>query len=86
MAKGAGAQSTTRRTLHYYWWATRRHLGLYIGMIVSTISFGVLLSYGNPLVMSLIVARGESGYAAHHEHQRCDQGYPPLHTGTSKKL
>ena len=57
MAKGAGAQSTTRRTLHYYWWATRRHLGLYIGMIVSTISFGVLLSYGNPLVMSLIVDR-----------------------------
>lgn len=57
MAKGAGAQSATRRTLHYYWWATRRHLGLYIGMIVSTISFGVLLSYGNPLVMSLIVDR-----------------------------
>ena len=35
------AAGTTRRTLHYYWWATRRHLGLYIGMIVSTISFGV---------------------------------------------
>ncbi len=51
------AAGTTRRTLHYYWWATRRHLGLYIGMIVSTISFGVLLSYGNPLVMSLIVDR-----------------------------
>ena len=57
MAQSFGSQDTTRRTLHYYWWATRRHLGFYIGMIVSTIGFGVLLSYGNPFVMSLIVDR-----------------------------
>ena len=57
MAQSFGSKDTTRRTLHYYWWATRRHLGFYVGMIVSTIGFGVLLSYGNPFVMSLIVDR-----------------------------
>lgn len=50
-------QSTTRRTLHYYWLATKRHLGLYVALIVSTIGFSALLSYGNPYVMSLIVDR-----------------------------
>ena len=56
-SNGNEGKGATRRTLHYYWWATRRHLWLYIGMIVSTVSFGVLLSYGNPYVMSLIVDR-----------------------------
>lgn len=55
--KRAGAPSTTRRTLHYYWQATKRHLGLFIGLICADIGFSALLSYGNPFVMSLIVDR-----------------------------
>ena len=57
MAKSFGSQDTTRRTLHYYWQVTRKHLGLYITMVLSTIGFGILLTYGNPYVMSLIVDR-----------------------------
>ena len=57
MAKSFGSQQTTRRTLHYYWQVTRNHLGLYITMVLSTIGFGILLTYGNPYVMSLIVDR-----------------------------
>ena len=57
MAKSFGSQATTRRTLHYFWQVTRNHLGLYVTMILSTIGFGILLTYGNPYVMSLIVDR-----------------------------
>ena len=57
MGKGFGGQRTTQRTLHYYWQVTRKHLGLYVTMVLSTIGFGILLSYGNPYVMSLIVDR-----------------------------
>ena len=54
--------STVRRTLHYYWLATRKHLGFFVGLMVSTIGFNVLLQYGNPFVMGLIVDRvGEGG-------------------------
>ena len=55
----------TRRTLHYYWWATRRHLGFFVGLMVSTFTYIALLSYANPFVMSLIVDRvSESPVAA----------------------
>ena len=57
MARSFGSQETTRRTLHYYWHVTRRHLGLYIAMLLSTMGYIALLSYGNPYVMSLIVDR-----------------------------
>ena len=53
--------STARRTLHYYWAATRKHLGFFIGLMVSTIGFNVLLQYGNPFVMGLIVDRVSEG-------------------------
>jgi uncharacterized membrane protein YczE len=57
--------STTRRTIHYYWQATRKHLGFFIGLMVSTIGFNVLLQYGNPYVMGLIVDRvSESAVAS----------------------
>ena len=49
--------STTRRTLHYYWIVTRRHAGLFAGLVLATLAFTALLSYGNPYVMSLIVDR-----------------------------
>ena len=54
-------QSTTRRTLHYYWQVTRKHKGLFWGLIVSTFLFVALLSYGNPFVMSLVVDRVSEG-------------------------
>ena len=50
-------KSTAQRTLHYYWAATSKHLGLFIGLMLSSIGFIVLLSYGNPLLMSMIVDR-----------------------------
>ena len=53
--------STARRTLHYYWAATRKHLGFFVGLMVSTIGFNVLLQYGNPFVMGLIVDRVSEG-------------------------
>ncbi|MDO4532984.1 MAG: ABC transporter ATP-binding protein [Coriobacteriia bacterium] len=53
--------STARRTLHYYWLATRKHLGFFIGLMISTIGFNVLLQYGNPFVMGLIVDRVSEG-------------------------
>ncbi len=50
-------QSLTGRTLHYYWMATRNHLGLFVAVILSTIGFVGFLTYGNPYVMSLVVDR-----------------------------
>lgn len=49
--------STTGRTLHYYWQVTKRHLGLFVTLVISTMMFPALLSYGNPYIMSLIVDR-----------------------------
>ena len=50
-------QSLTMRSLHYYWLATRKHLGLFVALVASTIGFCGFLTYGNPYVMSLIVDR-----------------------------
>ncbi len=58
------APSTTRRTLHYYWQVTRRHLGLFVALMASTFLFVALLSYGNPYVMSLVVDRVSEGSIA----------------------
>ena len=49
-------QSLTMRSLHYYWLATRNHLGLFVALVASTIG-SAFLTYGNPYVMSLIVDR-----------------------------
>ena len=59
--------SLTRRTLHFYWRATRRHLGWFLGLIASDIAFVALLSYGNPFVMSLIVDRVSASPVAANE-------------------
>ncbi len=53
----AKKQSLTRRSLHYYWLATRKHLGLFIALVASTIGFCGFLTYGNPYMMSHIVDR-----------------------------
>lgn len=58
------APSTTRRTLHYYWQVTRKHLGLFVALMASTFLFVALLSYGNPYVMSLVVDRVSEGSIA----------------------
>ena len=55
------APSTTRRTLHYFWLVTRKHLGLFSALMASTFFFVALLSYGNPYVMSLVVDRVSEG-------------------------
>lgn len=55
------AASTMRRTLHYYWQVTRRHFGLFSLLMVSTLLFVALLTYGNPYVMSLIVDTVSAG-------------------------
>ncbi len=52
---------TTWRTLHYYWAVTRKHLGLFVLLIASTIGFVALLTYGNPYVMSQVVDRVSEG-------------------------
>lgn len=57
----AKKQSTTRRTLHYYWQVTKRHKGYFIALMLSTFFFSALLTYGNPFVMSLIVDRVSLG-------------------------
>ena len=57
MPSNPAKPSPTRRTLHYYWQVTRKHLGLFIALMVSTFTYIALLSYGNPYVMSLIVDR-----------------------------
>lgn len=57
MPSNPAKPSPTRRTLHYYWQVTRKHLGLFIALMVSTFAYIALLSYGNPYVMSLIVDR-----------------------------
>ena len=57
MAQSFGQNPLTRRTLHYYWQATRGHLGLFITLICATIVFGFLLTYANPYIMSMIVDR-----------------------------
>ena len=53
--------SLTRRTLHYYWAVTCKHLGFFIGLMLSTFAYIALLSYGNPYIMSLIVDRVSEG-------------------------
>lgn len=59
MAKNStpAVPTTTRRTIHFYWQATRNHLGLFVTLICATVGFGFLLTYANPYVMSLIVDR-----------------------------
>lgn len=57
MAESFGNNPTTRRTLHYYWQVTKRHKGLFFGLIISTILFNFFLSYANPYLMSAIVDR-----------------------------
>ncbi|MBQ9020512.1 MAG: ABC transporter ATP-binding protein [Eggerthellaceae bacterium] len=57
MAQSFGQSPTTRRTLHYYWAVTRKHQGLFWGLVISTILFGLLLTYINPYLMALIVDR-----------------------------
>lgn len=47
--------ATTRRTLHYYWLVTRRHLGLFVGLVAATLAYVALLSYANPYLMSMVV-------------------------------
>ena len=57
MAESFGKNPITRRTLHYYWQATRKHLGLFVVLMLATAVYVALSSYANPLVMSWVVDR-----------------------------
>ncbi len=65
--KSAKGASLTARTLHYFWLVTRRHFGVFALVIIATLGFSGLLSYGNPYVMSLIVDRVSEGAVASDE-------------------
>lgn len=54
-------QSVTMRSLHYYWQATRNHLGYFLGLVISTATFCGCMTYGNPYIMGLIVDRVSQG-------------------------
>ena len=43
------APSTTRRTLHYFWLVTRKHLGLFAALMASTFFFVALAVVRQPL-------------------------------------
>ena len=64
MEKPGKTPSTTTRTLHYFWHATRNHGLLFAAAMLSTIGFCGFLTYGNPYVMSLIVDRVSEGSVA----------------------
>lgn len=57
MSESFGKNPTTKRTLHFFWEATKKHMGLFVLLVCSTFAFGLLLSYANPYVMSLVVDR-----------------------------
>ncbi len=61
MGSSGNKPSTTARTLHYFWRATRNHGLLFAAAMLSTIGFCGFLTYGNPYVMSLIVDRVSAG-------------------------
>ena len=55
-------QSLTARSLHYYWQATKNHMGFFLLLIFSTGMFVGCLTYGNPYMMGKIVDRVSQGY------------------------
>lgn len=55
-------QSLTSRSLHYYWKATRNHMGFFLLLILSTGMFVGCLTYGNPYMMGRIVDRVSQGW------------------------
>lgn len=57
-------KSVTSRSLHYYWAATKNHLGYFILLIAATAMFVGCLTYGNPFMMGKIVDRVSAGYVA----------------------
>lgn len=57
-------QSLTARSLHYYWKATKNHMGYFLLLIFSTGMFVGCLTYGNPFMMGKIVDRVSQGWVA----------------------
>ena len=64
MAASTKGGSAVGRTLHYYGAATRAHLGPFVGAMLSTLGYVFFLSFGNPLVVALIVDRVAEGSVA----------------------
>ena len=49
--------STTVRTLHYYWQATRAQLPMFLLSVISTLALMFFLSFANPYVVGKVVDR-----------------------------
>ena len=54
-------QSTARRTLYYYWKATRKHLPFFLLGLITTLGFSFFLSFANPYIVGKIVDRVAEG-------------------------
>lgn len=54
-------QSTSRRTLYYYWKATRKHLPFFLLGLITTLGFSFFLSFANPYIVGKIVDRVAEG-------------------------
>ncbi len=64
-AKTASGKSVTNRTLHFYWMVTKRHFGMFVLAIASTLMFVFFLSYANPWLLGVIVDKiGQGGITA----------------------
>ena len=54
--------STVRRTLHYFWAATRVHWLPALGALLASVGYVAFLSFGNPYVVGLVVDRVSAGH------------------------
>lgn len=48
-------RSVARRTLHYYWQATRAQLPMFLLSVIATLCFVFMLSYANPYIMGKVI-------------------------------
>jgi ATP-binding cassette subfamily B protein len=61
LASRSGNRSVVRRTLHYFWQATRRHIGAFWGAVLSTLGYVFFLSYATTYVVGIIVDKVSEG-------------------------
>ena len=47
--------SVTRKTIGYFWWATKRHWPWFLGAVLSTVGYVFLLNFMNPFLMGKVI-------------------------------
>lgn len=60
----SNSMSTIRRTLHYFWWVSRKRTGALVLSVVSSVGYVLLLTFANTYVMGLIVDRVQASPVA----------------------